>query len=260
MPRTVLRPFIPVALPRLLHAGRYDAEDRCPLHGHAGIEILLVRRGRCILSVGDRELPAGPGSLFVLPRRADHRHRDLGRVATTYLIVAAPPGAVGDRLRQLRLDASDPLIGWIEDLVDLRRDPGSERVAGGLLLAVLARIDRLAAIPARPPRALNLALAHLDRRLLETVPPAALAAAAGVSASHLAELFRRHLGCPPGRWQRLRRLELARRLLAEQSMSVAEVARACGWEDANLFGRIFRAELGIAPGRWRLRRSPGSPA
>ncbi|MBN8526408.1 MAG: helix-turn-helix transcriptional regulator [Planctomycetes bacterium] len=257
MPRRAGPDFIPAALPRLLHAGRYDAEDRCPLHGHAGVEILLVRRGRCIVTVGEQELPAEPNSLFVLPRRADHRHRDLGRVATSYLIVAAPPGVAGDRLRHLQLAPDERLAGWIEDIIDLRRLPGCENTVGALLLAVLARIDVLAQAMVRPPRALSLAVAHLERRLLENVPPAQLARAAGVSVSHLAELFRTHLGCPPLRWQRRRRLELARRLLAGQSMPVAEVARACGWSDANLFGRIFRAEHGQSPGRWRAVRTAG---
>lgn len=260
MTRSRLPTFIPAALPRLLHAGRYDAEGRCPLHGHAGIEILLVRRGRCILSVGDRELPAEPNSLFVLPRRTDHRHRDLGRVATSYLIVAVPPGMAGDRLRHLQLAPGDPLPGWLEHVVDLHRVPGAERVAGGLILALLARVDALAAAPAAQPAALTRALAHLERRLLEAVPPAELARAAHASVSHLAELFRRHLGCPPGRWQRRRRLELARRMLVERPASIAAVARACGWQDANLFGRVFRAEMGMTPGAWRAARRTAPPA
>ena len=80
-----------------------------------------------------------------------------------------------------------------------------------------------------------------------------LARASALSASHLAALFRQHLGCAPMAWLQQQRLELACRLLRNAYLSVAEVAAACGYPDANYFARLFRQRHGCTPGAWRRR-------
>ena len=80
-----------------------------------------------------------------------------------------------------------------------------------------------------------------------------LSRVSGLSTSHLAALFRRHLGCAPMAWLQKQRLELACRLLRNASLSVAEVATACGYQDANYFTRLFRQCHGCSPRVWRQR-------
>ncbi|MCZ8520355.1 MULTISPECIES: helix-turn-helix domain-containing protein [Paenibacillus] len=47
------------------------------------------------------------------------------------------------------------------------------------------------------------------------------------------------------------RLEEAKKLLAQQSFSVAEVARRVGYSDLNTFGRIFKKFEGVTPGKYK---------
>ena len=75
----------------------------------------------------------------------------------------------------------------------------------------------------------------------------ALARAAGVSRSHLYRLFRSEYGVSPKAYLRDLRLTLARRLLCEHAMSVAEVAYACGYADPLYFSAEFKREHGISP-------------
>lgn len=246
-------------LPELDHAGRYRSrEAACIWHAHRGFELLAVRAGRCLVEIeGHDPVEAQPGSLFLIPPRLAHLHRNHGEVATAYLVFRLPLRLLPARLRVLELAPADPLTDWLEQIIDLhgglvRPDP---REVGGLLLAILARIDRLDP-PARPAgrsRALELAERHLLASLAGPVGMEELAQVSGVSTGHLRALFRSHHGCPPARWHRQRRIELAQRLLRDAYLSVAEVAAACGWSDANLFGRIFKAECGQSPGRWRSR-------
>jgi AraC-like DNA-binding protein len=248
-----------MALPALDHAGRYLARGRCPWHAHRGFELLAVRRGRCTVELeGQPPLPAGPGSVVLIPPRCAHIHHDRTTVATAYAIFRLPPRLLPARVRRLTVAAGDPLLGWLDQVVDLHRAPGrgDPRAAGGLLLAILARLDLLdPPAPSAPrPRALALAEAHLERHLGGEVAMDALAAVAGVTPGHLRTLFREHHGCPPARWHRRQRIALAQRLLRDPRLAVAEVAAACGWRGGAPFGRAFRAETGRTPGGWRRGR------
>lgn len=246
-------------LPELDHAGHYRSrEPACAWHAHHGFELLLIQAGRCRVEIeGHAPVEAGPGALFLVPPRHAHIHHNHGEVATAYLVFRLPPRLLPARLRHCDLAPGDPLPGWLGQIIALHRglaapDP---RATGGLMLAILAHLDRLD--PPRStavrPAALERAERHLLASLAGTVGMAELARVSGVSAGHLRALFRAHHGCPPARWHRQRRCELAQRLLRDARLSVAEVAAACGWDDANLFGRMFKAAYGITPGRWRAR-------
>ena len=128
----------------------------------------------------------------------------------------------------------------------------------GLALALIAHLNhfekRDEAHRALPPGVVAaLRLMEEDLRVERTVDE--LARACGLSASHLAALFRRHLGCAPMAWLQQQRLELACRLLRNAYLSVAEVAVACGYQDANYFARLFRQRLGCSPRAWRVRKA-----
>jgi len=74
-----------------------------------------------------------------------------------------------------------------------------------------------------------------------------LARHCGLSASRLTHLFRRELGTSPQRFGEKLRLESARQLLAQTTLTVAEVAAEVGFADPLYFSRRFRRAFGRAP-------------
>jgi transcriptional regulator GlxA family with amidase domain len=80
-----------------------------------------------------------------------------------------------------------------------------------------------------------------------------LAAKAGVSVRQLERLFRAHLGGTIAELYLRVRLEHARRLLRTTSLSVTDVAIACGFPSSSHFARVFRKAFGAPPGQ-ALRR------
>ncbi len=74
-----------------------------------------------------------------------------------------------------------------------------------------------------------------------------LAELGGVSVRQLERLFRQHLGCTPGTHYRSLRLERARMLLRQTSLSVLEIAMACGFASASHFSRAYRVAFGHPP-------------
>lgn len=94
---------------------------------------------------------------------------------------------------------------------------------------------------------------RVETELAEPLDLAALAAEAGCSSWHFCTRFRRLFGLSPMALRRRRRLEHAALLLGDRERSVAEVAEACGFEDAFYFSRAFRQHHGRSPRDWRER-------
>ncbi|MEM7224759.1 MAG: GlxA family transcriptional regulator [Pseudomonadota bacterium] len=81
----------------------------------------------------------------------------------------------------------------------------------------------------------------------EVLPRAELARKIGVSSRQLERLFQRYLGCTPTRFYLGLRLERARSLLLQTSMSAMEVALACGFVSASHFAKTYREHFGRTP-------------
>jgi mannose-6-phosphate isomerase-like protein (cupin superfamily) len=48
------------------------------LHSHPYPETFIVRAGRALYTIGDREIEAGPGEILVVPAGMPHKFRSLG--------------------------------------------------------------------------------------------------------------------------------------------------------------------------------------
>lgn len=166
-----------------------------------------------------------------------------------------------DRFCSLAFDAGAGAGGLLADLLPLL--PPRLEALGPEGRAVVGRqlVDLIALAVSRDPRTLTsggstVRAAHLAR--IETIVRARLhdpaldagsvAAAAGVSARYLHDLFR-DVGLPFGRWVRDQRLEAARAALADPANreTMAVLAYRLGFSDQARFSRSFRAAFGLAP-------------
>jgi AraC-like DNA-binding protein len=82
-----------------------------------------------------------------------------------------------------------------------------------------------------------------------------LAAQAATSRSVLAERFVHLIGQPPMQYLRQLRMQLACRLLAEDSAKVISVAAAVGFESEAAFSRAFKKCVGLSPDEWRRQQA-----
>jgi transcriptional regulator GlxA family with amidase domain len=88
---------------------------------------------------------------------------------------------------------------------------------------------------------------HLD----EAVPLAELARACKLSPGHFARAFRQATGQPPHRWLMEQRIEKAKQLLVDTTLSLAQIAQRCGFADQSHFTRVFVQLVQSSPGQWR---------
>lgn len=204
---------------------------------------------------GGRDLALGPGSLLRVPANCVHDQRDLSTISQSHVVIDAGGAPQPVEPEHIQLGPSEPVAGWITDLVALNLSPGgSPAVESALITAILQRLDQLAGRAEerrRLPPPVAAVVRHCEADPLGDEDEVTLAAIAGVSASHLRALFREHLGQPPGEFRRNLRLQLAQKLLCSSYLGIAEVAAACGWDDANYFSRLFRSRCGQSPRTFR---------
>jgi AraC-like DNA-binding protein len=91
----------------------------------------------------------------------------------------------------------------------------------------------------------------LAENLEGDVSLADLAKDCGLSASHFSRAFRQSVGISPHQWLTRRRIEEAKRLLRERTLSLSDVALACGFADQSHFTRVFVRFTGGSPGSYR---------
>ncbi|HYE06251.1 MAG TPA: AraC family transcriptional regulator [Planctomycetota bacterium] len=100
------------------------------------------------------------------------------------------------------------------------------------------------------PRRLIDVRACIESSFAQRLTLADLARRADCSPTHLCVLYRRWFGASPIDHLIDVRLGHARRLLRDQRLAVAEVARLVGYDDARHFAKLFQRRVGCAPRRW----------
>ena len=95
-------------------------------------------------------------------------------------------------------------------------------------------------------------LANLSRKL--TLDD--LCEAASLSRTRVSQLFRTGFDQTPMQYIEEQRIAKAKELLVRTSLSIAEIATACGFENAFYFANRFRRHSGIPPTTWRSSKSP----
>lgn len=138
--------------------------------------------------------------------------------------------------------------------------PASDVLIGSTALALLthvgvrhgglspqARPSRGGLAPWQARRAMEMMSSRLDSEFNVSE----VAHECGLSASHFSRAFRNSVGEAPYSWFVRRRLDVAKDLLANADLALAEVALSCGFADQSHFTRTFTRQMGTSPGLWR---------
>lgn len=104
--------------------------------------------------------------------------------------------------------------------------------------------------PDREHSAIKRAKDYLQAHYAEEVSLQVLATVAGLSAFHLARVFRQVIGLPPHAYQTQLRLAYAKTLLA-QGLEAGYIAHETGFADQSHFTQQFKRHFLVTPGSYR---------
>ena len=233
-------------------------------HAHDFHQIVIGLHGRAEFEIEGLGGAISPLSGCIVP--ANHVHYYAGTGDNRQLILDLPGEAhcltglhheltrLFDAPRFFALD--EPLKRYLEFLLlelDLADDSEAqqERLSGTLLGCLSARLAK----PPAAPRGRRLDLTRLDRfierHLANRLSVADLAAEACLSEAHFRHCFREQTGCSPWQHVRRKRLEAARRLLADSRMPLTEVAALTGFASQSALSSACRSAFGQPPSRLR---------
>ncbi len=97
---------------------------------------------------------------------------------------------------------------------------------------------------------LKQAVSVIDARFNEALTMEEIAAAAGISRRQLYLLFQQEMRGPPHRYILDVRLENAKKRIAERTLTLHEIAQACGFNTSRTLNRVFQHRYGVAPSKW----------
>ena len=160
-----------------------------------------------------------------------------------------------------RLGAQPQLVFLFKELLDTLADGSSSphllyasQTLGHLLAAAVWRLRESKASRWGAGDRVEQSIAHMSQRLDEPVQVSTLAALVNMSPSHYRVVFKRQTGLAPIDYFIRLRMNQARHLLEDSSMSVKEVAAALGYEDPFYFSRVFKSVNHVAPSDYRAAR------
>ena len=88
--------------------------------------------------------------------------------------------------------------------------------------------------------------------LREEVSIAQMASFLDMSQFHFCREFKKSLGVTPHHYIMQQRVKMAKRILKQQKLSIAQVAVECGFSNQSHLGRVFKQHTGTTPRRFRL--------
>lgn len=97
------------------------------------------------------------------------------------------------------------------------------------------------------------AISFIQNNFANPIRVTAIADYVCINRSYLYTLFRKYLGVSPQEYLTNYRITQAAELLVTTELSVATIARSCGYEDALVFSKSFKARMGVPPSVYRER-------
>jgi len=216
------------------------------------------------------------GRILIIPAGAGYRVRWLDaahvlvlEIDPTLLVEAAEAEgrdvARGVRLPR-ELNAHDDFAAhMILALRDVLNEDGQQtRLYGEHLAMTVAMhfVNRYAAnAPGRakpvrgglPMNRMRRVAEHVEAYLEAPLSLGDLARVANMSVFHFARLFKARIGVPPHQYVLRKRIDRAKQLLGDASLTIAEIAVRCGFSHQPHFTKAFHQIAGVTPTDWRDR-------
>ncbi|MGH7995413.1 MAG: helix-turn-helix transcriptional regulator [Opitutaceae bacterium] len=253
----------PLAMPdNIICFGRRSATDlNRPQRGralHHRFVLIFALETAATVCIDDHAVRLRPGEgLLVLPFQF-HDYTDAAAEGLRWLFVTFDLLEAGplDALRYQPFRAGDAVRRAAADLVEAYLGRLDAELVALLLGVLLVRIRQAEPVrrrhrrPPRPPR-LVMQVDRLAHGASEPLGVKQMAAALGISTSHLRARFRVSCGVSIGRHLRSLRLEKACGLLRLSQNRVTEIAEQCGFSSIYSFSRAFRCAYGRSPLAYR---------
>ena len=259
-------------------AGRFSEAKGWSHSGHALDRniLCLVVEGSCTFLVGENRIELNPGEAIIVPQdtfyapytqkgcRYQYFHFRAQIEATSE---PAPLGCIyhcsteiEPSQVQFHIPETFTVNSAIRDCLEKvleempRIDPCSALKMNMAFFDALTRIAERASY--QPDRTLACEIEQFILENLSRQPTLAmLSAHFGYTRQYIIRVFKKQFQQTPAAYINDAKLARSIRFLTEADLRIDEIARRCGFEDANYFSRQFRRKFGLTPSEYRRQSS-----
>ena len=231
-----------------------------PAHVHSLAEMLILTRGSAVVSIDGRAYRLSAGDAVVIFPLVIHSYDELSEDVGG-LVSIFPPDIIQEYAGTFHgLQPEDPFLPAEKTCVELRLavDRLNHLNMDDNLAMCIAYLHVLLAgvlhsLTYRPvydysDRGLgHRIIQYISDHAFEEITLESASHALGISASHLSHFFSEQLHTNFRRFINAIRIERARMLMRDPSMTLTEVCDACGYTNMRTFRRAFQAEMGCLP-------------
>lgn len=234
-------------------------------HGAAETIVILCAAGKGWVQAGGALQRIGSSTAVVIPHAVPHSYgadaHDPWTIWWCHVRGSDVPelleavGVTSSRVA-LSLRAVDRAIALVDEIaasLERATTPARLVATSGMAWRLFTQLAVDRALP-EDGTPLERATRYLEQRVDGRIQVPELAAMVGVSASHLAALFRDATGGGVLAYHLAQKMAGARRLLDTTELPVAEIGRAVGMDDPFYFSRQFRRTHGVSPSAYRATR------
>ena len=257
-----------------------------PLHWHAELELIVIKKGRGFVSVdlNRHQVSSGdivfirPGQLHAIEQQAHCTMEYENIIFKKELLITDSSDLCSRQFLLPVLHGEIPSVSFftsalpgyqeISDCfrqIDLLCDARPE----GYQLAVKSLLFRFffLLISRRPEEETDVAphsgaleklraiLKYVEEHYPEPITIEDMAALTYYSKSHFMKFFKMHMGSSFIEYLNDYRLTMAEQMLRSSDAPILEIAGQSGFDNLSYFNRIFKRKYGVSPGKWRGKQS-----
>lgn len=235
-----------------------------PIHLHNAMEIVLLTAGQSTVIYGGQRLPLAAGDLFIAFPNQVHGYENSENTERYMLIVPATPYLDAFRGTLEQKQPVYPILSrqqWekagIQTLLDMALTDISacdHKVMQGYVLVLLGKLLPLLELTAAEPGdtdAVRELLLFLNDHYTEPLSRQDIARTVGYNESYISHIFSDTLHTTLTDYITALRLDDARRLLTDTTLTVSQIALSLGFGSIRSFNRVFSRQVGITPTAYR---------
>lgn len=240
-------------------------------HNHLRIEINYVKKGKCIMEMGNECVTFDEGETMVVLPNAIHKFT-AGPKGTTLIQLEFLPelmqGFGMDLFEEnegegefnlfssqhtlIKIVSSNSIYSVIRHIInelDNKRVYHKHLVVMlyAELMLIIYRHMKENILPLYNNESLKDAVIYIRRNYTHDISQAQIAESAGISDRYLRMLFKKHFGINPLDFLTQIRINKSIELLKNTDMSIKEIGYKCGFNSPQYFCKVFKEKTGISP-------------
>lgn len=225
-----------------------------PFHSHDFYELVYYQKGSGISRIGDTVWEFGDNNFILIPPNVPHDEKTF---------VSCDVSCVGFRMDdKCPLDIYEDVQGKVSRIVSaimeetVKQNLGYKEMLNIRLNELLLTMRRLAQKQPQGThgKSFKYVINYIGENYHEKIRLKDFAAQLNFSYDYFQHKFKEEVGISPQRFLVQKRVEAAKRLLKDESLSCTQIAYRCGFSNSAQFSAVFKREEGMNPQQYRKER------